>query len=223
MIKRLTNKILTMQQKKIHSINYSHIILFPNPEVLPMTDLMSRLVTCMNSLGISQIKDSTKKCIHRRLESEFAETLHIFQDNNGRLLLYPDMHELAKVTYSLKMKLNTMKSMNIEDAVTKAGLQMREDIKKQNVSQVWPPDIEHIDGSIPESVTHFLHTLLSGERECSNPSERVRRLSTSFGNDLVYAVSCGKNKPPKQMLLPFAVKSLTGSVELIRTLNCQIA
>ena len=212
-----------MQQKKIHSINYSHIILFPNPEVLPMTDLMSRLVTCMNSLGISQIKDSTKKCIHRRLESEFAETLHIFQDNNGRLLLYPDMHELAKVTYSLKMELNTMISMNIEDAVTKADLQMREDIKKQNVSQVWPPDIEHIDGSIPESVTHFLHTLLSGERECSNPSERVRRLSTSFGNDLVYAVSCGKNKPPKQILLPCAVKSLTGSVELIRTLNCQIA
>ena len=70
------------------------------------------------------------------------------------------MHELAKVTYSLKMELNTMKSMNIEDAVTKAGFQMREDIKKQNVSQVWPPDIEHIDGSIPESVTHFLHTLL---------------------------------------------------------------
>ena len=126
-----------------------------------MTDLMSRLVTCMNSLGISQIKDSTKKCIHRRLESEFAETLHIFQYNNGRLLLYPDslsMHELAKVTYSLKMELISMKSMNIEDAVTKAGLQMREDIKKQNVSQIWPPDIEHIDGSIPESVTHFLHT-----------------------------------------------------------------
>ena len=39
-------------------------------------------------------------------------------------------------------------------------------------------------------------------------------LSTSFGNDLG-----GKNKPPKQILLPFAVKSLTGNVELIRTLN----
>ena len=202
--------------------SYIRNILFPNPEVLPMTDLMSRLVTCMNSFIISQIKDSTKKCIHRRLESEFAETLHIFQDNNGRLLLYPDslsMHELAKVTYSLKMELNNMKSMNIEDAVTKAALQMREDITKQNVSQVWPPDIEHINGTIPESATHFLHTLLSGECECSNPSERVRLLSTSFVNDLVYAVSCGKNKPPKQILLPFDVRSLTGNVELIHTLN----
>ena len=57
--------------------SYIRNILFPNPEVLPMTDLMSRLVTCMNSLGISQNKDSTKKCIHRRLESEFADTAHL--------------------------------------------------------------------------------------------------------------------------------------------------
>ena len=45
------------------------------------------------------------------------------------------------------------------------------------------------------------------------------RLALFFGNDLVHATSCGKTKPSKHILLPFAVKSLTGNVELIRTLN----
>ena len=59
--------------------------------------------------------------------------------------------------------------------------------------------------------------LLSGEYQ--NPSDRVKRLTTSFGSDLVYSVSCGMIKPLKKILLPFAVKSLTGNVELIHALN----
>ena len=72
---------------------------------------------------------------------------------------------------------------------------------------------------ISESVTMFLHTLLARDGECTNPSERVRQLATSFGSDLVYAVTYGKTKPPKHILLPFAVKSLTGNTELIQILN----
>jgi len=63
------------------------------------------------------------------------------------------------------------------------------------------------------------YALLTGENECSSPPERVQRLSNSFGQDLVYAVTNGKLKPPKHILLPYAVKSLTGNVELIHTLN----
>jgi hypothetical protein len=173
----------------------------------------------MNSLGVSQVKDSTKKHIHRRLKNEFAEALHIFPDDKGKLLLYPDslsMCELAKVTYSLKMELHSVRSVKTGDVITKAALQIRDDIKKQDASQLWPPTVEHSEGSIPESVTHLLHTMLTGQHECVNPSQRVKRLTTSFGND---AISCGKNKTPKHILLPFAVKSLTGNVELIHTLN----
>ena len=72
--------------------------------------------------------------------------------------------------------------------------------------------------AIPESVTMFLHILLAREGECANPSERVRWLATSFGRDLVYAVTCGKTKPPKHILLPFAVKSLTGNTKLVQIL-----
>ena len=48
---------------------------------------------------------------------------------------------------------------------------------------------------------------------------RVQRLMKSFAQDLMFGVSRGKIKPPKQILLPYAVKTLTNDVELIQMLN----
>ena len=50
-------------------------------------------------------------------------------------------------------------------------------------------------------------------------TERVSRLSNSFAQDLVYALTNGKEKTAKHVLLPNAVKSLTRNIELIHTLN----
>jgi hypothetical protein len=36
---------------------------------------------------------------------------------------------------------------------------------------------------------------------------------------MIYAVTCGQHKPPKHILLPYAVKTLTGNIEIIQTLN----
>ena len=44
-------------------------------------------------------------------------------------------------------------------------------------------------------------------------------LIQSFSQDLIYAVTGGQYKPPKQILLSYGVKSLTGNVELIQILN----
>ena len=40
-----------------------------------------------------------------------------------------------------------------------------------------------------------------------------------FGQDIVYAISNGQQKPAKHVLLPYAVKSLPGNVQLIHILN----
>ncbi len=42
---------------------------------------------------------------------------------------------------------------------------------------------------------------------------------TSIGQDLLYAVSGGKIRPPKHIILPSAIKSLTGNVQCIQILN----
>lgn len=129
------------------------------------------------------------------------------------------MAELVKTVHSLNMELQHTRSIKSEDVVTKAAVLMRNDIKNQDTKQVWPPDVERDEGIIPESMTHFMHTLLTGGSERGSPPERVQRLATSFGSDLVFAVTCGRIKPPKHLLLPFAVKSLTGNTELVHTLN----
>jgi len=101
--------------------------------------------------------------------------------------------------------------------MTKTALQLRADITKQDVSQAWPPETDK-SYNIPNSVLQFLHTLLSGGPATVNQSEREERLSNSFGN-MVCALANGKRKPPKHILLPSAVKSLTENIELLHTLN----
>ena len=41
----------------------------------------------------------------------------------------------------------------------------------------------------------------------------------SLGQDLLFALSGGRQKPPKHILLPYAVKSLTNNVNLIQIMN----
>ena len=72
---------------------------------------------------------------------------------------------------------------------------------------------------IPKPVSDFLQMILTG-----NQLEQVRTIQTerhisSIGPDLIHAVSHGKKRPPKHILLPMVVKTLTGNVEIIQLLN----
>ena len=76
--------------------------------------------------------------------------------------------------------------------------------------------------TIPDDLKEFLFTLLTGStgfRGSQSCSEKVLRLISSFGQDLVFGASGGRQKPPEHILLPYAVKSLTNNVELIHILN----
>ena len=74
--------------------------------------------------------------------------------------------------------------------------------------------------AIPNQLERLLLGLLTGDRDCGkSAAHRVTTLVQSFGQDIIYAVTCGKHKPPKHLLLPYAVKTLTGNIEIIRTLN----
>ena len=88
----------------------------------------------------------------------------------------------------------------------------------------WPPKTSQLteDGiNISNEVRLFLSTLLCGsaqypEEPCSSI---VQRLVNSFGQDLVFVVTGGRRKPPKHLLLPYAVKTLTNNVDVKRFLN----
>ena len=72
---------------------------------------------------------------------------------------------------------------------------------------------------MPTQLHRFLVGLLTGNPQNLNPSERMSNLIQSFGQGLIYAVTYGQHKPPKHVLLPYAVKTLTGNTEIIKILN----
>lgn len=73
--------------------------------------------------------------------------------------------------------------------------------------------------SVPDKLTCFLLGILTGDAENKKPSGQVEIMMESFRQDIIYAASCGKQKPPKHILLAYAVKTLTGNVELLQNLS----
>lgn len=106
--------------------------LLPNPEVLALTDLTSRLERSMNLLGFTQIKPSTKKHVCHKLESELEGSLHFVPNDKGKLLLYPDslsVDNLAKQAHRMKQDLQDTMTVISGDVLPKAAMQLRNQIK----------------------------------------------------------------------------------------------
>ena len=86
----------------------------------------------------------------------------------------------------------------------------------------WPifsSDVSIEQFSVPEVLYRFLIGLLTSNPVMKNPSPRVKVLVQSFSQDIIYAVTCGKMKPPKHILPSYKVTTLTGNIEIIQVLN----
>lgn len=110
------------------------------------------------------------------------------------------------------------------EAIHQVALELREFILSTKDSMSWPPkpaDLTEDAIETPDNVRIFLSTLLTGNMEPPKLffSERVQRLVNSFGQDLVFGVTCRRVKTPKHILLPHAVMSLTNNVQLIQIIN----
>ena len=68
--------------------------LFPNPRVLTMVELTASLVLYMKAHGVEKVQVTTKKHIRCKLQGEFGESLQIFPDDTGKLLVIPDLRLL---------------------------------------------------------------------------------------------------------------------------------
>lgn len=200
--------------------------LFVHPRVMKLTDLTSMVVEEISQTGIAQVRDSTKKHIRRTITSEFGETVQFCSDQKGKLLLFPNkltQHDLAKENQTLKDRISSMtwSSSHSTSVVNEVGQNIRSAIKQQQQQQAWPftPDaVKWSNFQIPELLRTLLTSILTGDPN-KKASQRVEWLLESFSQDLVYGVTCGRVKPPKHILLPTVVKSLTGNIELIQLLN----
>jgi len=107
--------------------------------------------------------------------------------------------------------------------IDQASLHIRSCIRQDMKPTPWPfhpsdiKECSHI--AIPSPLERFLVGLLTWDPNTNVKGQRTFTLTQYFSQDLIYAVTCGHHKPPKHVLLPNAVKTLTGNLELIQTLN----
>ena len=200
----------------------------PNKEIVQFTSLAMKLESFMQSRGVEHLRDSTKKHIRRKLECELGASVDIFPDDKGKLLVIPGnilLKDLVLENQKLLGELKTWKgkSTDINKIIDQTSSHIRSVIRQDMKPTPWPVQPSDVsDGSqidLPNELERLLVGLLTGDTEIKNQSQRINTLVQFISQDLIYAVTCGIHKPPKHILLPNAVKTLTGNVELIQTLN----
>ena len=97
-----------------------------------------------------------------------------------------------------------MKVTEIQGIVDQSAVYMRNAILDMKWAYSWPILPSHLSIEqfpVPEVLYHFCVGLLTSNPVMKNPSPRVKVLVQSFSEDIIYAVTCGKTKPPKHVLL----------------------
>lgn len=94
-------------------------------------------------------------------------------------------------------------------------------------SMPWPPTPDDVGAhniEIPDLLYNLLAWILCPKLDyCTEKAtevpENIQRIIFSISQDLIHCASHGRIKTPKHVTLPIAVKSLTGSAEVITLLN----
>ncbi len=215
-------------EKEAYVQPFFHIrnTLFENPAIVKLSTLTKQLVTTMQSSGIADIKESTKKHIRRKLECEFGDSL-VFASCPKKVLVCPatlSLQHLIQENNRLQEELEMLHSnvRSDESAAIKTAMSLHGTVAEyeKQTTQQWPPNPDTTDNEhiyIPQLLETFLQVLLTGKN--GKVSDRVNLIVKSIGQDIIYTVSRGQLKLPKHILLSYAVKSLTGNVETIKCLN----
>ena len=62
-------------------LKHIRTVVIPNKKIVPVSSFTAKLESSMISGGINAIRDSTRKHISRRLESELANSIQIYPDD----------------------------------------------------------------------------------------------------------------------------------------------
>ena len=130
----------------------------------------------------------------------------MFPDNKGNLLMVPDSVSLQDVVLEnqgLRRELEIWKAKvtDFNKIIDQTSSQIRSAIKEDMAPTPWPYHPSDVNSSaIPNQLERLLVGLLTGDPDCGNSAaHRVTTLVQSFGQDIIYAVTCGKHKPPKHL------------------------
>ena len=159
----------------------------------------------MQSIGATEISESTKKQFRRKLEKEFGVWLQ-FEDllNNNKLFVFPknlSKVQLAREVATVSQQLDNRGAPSKVKGIQRNGLHIRDAVLSSNTEMPWPPGPSELCQNavnLPPELDAFLCTLLTGNTEIATEYPHcVRRLVNSFGQDIIYGVTEGRQKPRK--------------------------
>ena len=150
--------------------------------------------------------------------------MHFFSAGGNKVYVRPynlSTDTISREYLSVKEKLDIYsKSEECEQLIVQVALVLRDKIIQSIKEQTWPPHPQELTDTyieFPDCLVQFLSVLLGGQQ--STTTEKTHRLSFSLGQDIIIAVKNSRVLTPKHILLPWAIKTLTGNVKLIKTLN----
>ena len=217
-------------ERKAYDELFTHIRadVIHEKKIVSVTSLTARLELSMQSFRVDNMRDSTRKHIRRTLEPELCDSVVIFQDNKGKLVLLPtcvSIRDTVVENQELLQEIRVLKakSTDINRVIDKSSSSIRYAIKKEMTPTPWPFHPSDTNNSantaVPSQLERFLVGQKTGDPDSNRHTSRTTTLVQSFSQDIIYAVTNGQHMPPKHVLLPNAVKTLTWNVELIQTLN----
>ena len=183
-------------EKAAYESLFEHIRtnIIPDKQIVTVASLTHQIETFMISSGIEHLHDSTKKHIRRKLESELGNSIKIFQDSKGKLLLVPENVSLEDVVLQnqiIQKELRVLKdkSKDVNTLIDQASLHIRSCIRQDMKPTPWPvhpSDIkEYSHIAIPSPLERFLVGLLTGDPNTNVKGQRTSTLTQSFSQDLI--------------------------------------
>ena len=189
-----------------------------------LTDIMTASLSENEGIDKKEV-ESARKHLRRTLQECYSDEFR-FQTINQRLFIYPGtltLEVLVSKHIDLKTELEGCESISKDEKLAlDVAKSIRNEITTLNDKMPWPPQPEeHLTPdkfTITRTLSMFLSGLLRG-KITGNESSRVSRLKMYFAQDLVYAVTRGRVKTPKSILLPSVINTLTNCTELINLTN----
>ena len=211
--------------------------LFEQFEVLRMAELRERYIEKLQLQGINNRFYRSEK-LKARIQKAYPGRVSFWHPryrSESELVYCNDVPNGQFVERAVNV--NKVEDTNVKrDSITDdnyiyyAAKNIRASLMSQDAAMPWPPhaiDVSSNRISLPDSVCNFLTWILTDDDcelqcdvdEVELKNNSVQRLVQSFGQDLLYAVSKGRQKTPKHVALSLTVKNLTGSKEMITLLN----
>ena len=214
--------------------------LFESLEVLKMSTLKAKYVELLSRKGVHNPDYRCEK-LKARLKRSFGEKVgfwHPRHRSETELIYYDEVPKGQVVECGFNSceeeafagegdrPVNVISSEIYHCAKT-----VRAAILNYDAKMPWPPnatDLKEFDVALPPVVHNLLTWILTDDKDnqpiynndrVTIKDPAVHRLVHSFGQDLIYSISKGRQKTPKHVALPITIKNITGCKEVITLLN----